>query len=170
MATLIRQAFEAMEALPSSTALRESITVYPILLTAHLLGMCLFLGLVVMMDLRLAGLGFRSSSFSGLQKRLFPLQMLGLAVTSATGLLLFYSQPMRYYGRPFFWLKITTMACAGVNAVVFHRTTYRSVDGWDDSAALPFNARIAAFLSLALWSSVVVFGRLTAYDWWTFTP
>jgi hypothetical protein len=170
MATLIRRLFDAIEALPSSTALRESIVVYPMLLTVHVIGMCLFMGLVVMMDLRLAGFGFRSSTFSDLQKRLFPLQMLGLFVSASTGLLLFYSQPMRYYGRPFFWLKMTTMACAGVNALVFHRTTYRSVGRWDGAAILPVHARVAAILSLALWSGVVVFGRLTAYDWWTFTP
>jgi hypothetical protein len=164
----VRSLFEAIEALPSSTAIRESLNGYPILLTSHVVGMCLFLGLIIMMDLRLSGLGFRQTPFSELQKRLFPWQMVGLAATSISGLLLFYGQPLRYYPKALFWLKMALMAAAGVNALYFHLTTYKSVAQWDRDAILPSGAKMAGVLSLVLWAGVVVFGRLTAYNWFTY--
>jgi uncharacterized protein DUF6644 len=167
---MIRSLFEWLEALPTSTALRESLNGFPITLTVHVVAMCLFLGLIIMMDLRLAGVGFRQTPFSEVQRRLFPWQVFGLVVTSISGLLLFYSQPMRYYGKLLFWIKLAMMALAGVNALYFHMTTYRSVNRWDRDVVLPFGAKFAGVMSLILWAGVVIFGRLTAYNWFTYEP
>ena len=164
----VRSLFESIEALESSTAIRESLNGYPILLTSHVVGMCLFLGLIIMMDLRLSGLGFRETPFSELQKKLFPWQMLGLAITTLSGGLLFYGQPTRYLPKALFWLKMVLMVLAGINALYFHLTTYRSVAKWDRDAILPYGAKVAGVLSLVLWAGVVVFGRLTAYNWFTY--
>jgi hypothetical protein len=60
------------------------------------------------------------------------------------------------------------MAAAGVNALYFHLTTYKSVARWDRDAILPSGAKMAGVLSLVLWAGVVVFGRLTAYNWFTY--
>jgi hypothetical protein len=164
----IKSIFQAIEALPSSTAFRESLNGYPFALTAHVVSMCMFAGLILMMDLRLAGYGFQDTPFSELQKRLFPWQMFTLLVTSASGLLLFYGQPMRYYGKLLFWIKICLMIVAGINALYFHMTTYRSVGKWDRDALLPYGARLAGVISIAAWAGVIVFGRLTAYNWFTY--
>jgi len=164
----LRSLFEWVDALPSSIALRESLYGYPALLTTHVVSMCLFAGLVVMMDLRLLGVGNPQVPFTQVQKRFFPWQMFGFAVNLVTGLVLLYSQPMRYYGKVLFWTKFALMALAGVNAVYFHLSTYPSVTAWDTDVVLPSRARMAGFLSLALWAGVVVFGRLTAYNWLTY--
>jgi hypothetical protein len=164
----IKSVFQAIEALPSSTAFRESLNGYPFTLTAHVVSMCLFAGLIIMMDLRLAGFGFQKTPFSELQKRLFPWQMLGLVVSSVSGFVLFYGQPMRYYGKALFWVKMSMMVLAGVNALYFHLTTYRSVAKWDRDPMLPYAGRVAGMLSLALWAGVIIFGRLTAYNWFTY--
>lgn len=163
-----RSWFEWIDAIPSSIALRESIYGYSILLTSHAITMAMFAGLIVMMDLRLVGLAFRRTPVTAIQKRLFPWQMLLMALSSITGVLLFYSQPMRYYGKVFFWTKMAIVLLAGVNAMVFHYTTYRSVEKWDTSDEVPRSARLAGSLSLVMWAAVVVFGRLTAYNWMTF--
>jgi len=157
-----------VDALPSSVAIRESIYGYPALLTAHVIAMCLFAGLVIMMDLRLVGLAYRDTAVSQIQKRLFPWQMFGMALSAITGSVLFYGQPLRYYGKAFFWMKVVFMILAGVNALAFHFTTYRSVARWDTDTAVPFGARMAGVLSLALWAGVVMTGRLTAYNWLTY--
>ena len=94
--------------------------------------------------------------------------MATLVLSSLTGLLLLYSQPMRYYGKVFFWTKLVLLGLAGVNALAFHLTTYRGVAAWDSDAVPPFGARLAGGLSLALWAGVVIFGRLTAYPWLTY--
>jgi hypothetical protein len=105
--------------------------------------------------------------FSQVQRRLFPWQMAGLAVSAVTGLLLVYGQPMRFYSNFFFWIKTVMMVLAGVNAMAFHRTIYHSVASWDSDAAVPFGAKLAGGLGLALWAGVVVSGRLIAYNWFS---
>ncbi len=163
----LRSLFEWVDAFPSSIAMRESLYAFPILLTVHLISLATFAGLVVMMDLRLLGVAYRGIPFSEVQGRLFPWQMVGMAVTSVAGLLLFYAQPMRYFGKVLYWIKMALIVLAGVNALLFHFTTYRSVAKWD-TAGPPLGAKVAGGLSLALWAGIVAFGRLTAYDWWTF--
>jgi hypothetical protein len=163
----LRPWFEWLDALPSSIAIRESLYGYPILLTAHVVAMALFAGLVVMMDLRLVGLAYRRMPISEIQRRLFPWQMTGMVFSALTGLALFYGQPMRYYGKLFFWAKMALMVFAGVNAMWFHRTTYRTVTRWDTAPVGPPGARVAGAVSLVLWAGVVLFGRLTAYQWLT---
>ena len=165
---MFRPWFEWLDALPSSVAIRESLYGYPILLTAHVVSMALFAGLVVMMDLRLVGLAYRRTPLSEIQRRLFPWQMTGMFFSALTGLALFYGQPMRYYGKAFFWSKMVLMVLAGVNALWFHQTTYRSVTRWDTDRVPPRGAVVAGVVSLVVWGLVVLFGRLTAYQWLTF--
>jgi hypothetical protein len=157
------EAFRWMEAnLPGGTYLRESIYGFSILLTVHVVGMCLFLGLIIMMDLRLAGAGNRSTLPAIIQRRLFPWQMVGFVVVVVSGVLLFYSKPLFYYGKGFFWTKMALMALAGINAAVIHLVTYRDPAGWDRPIA-----RLAGGMSLFLWAAVLITGRLVAYEWWT---
>ena len=163
----LRSWFEWMDAFPSSIAMRESLYAFPVLLTLHLISLAMFAGLVVMMDLRLLGVAYRGTPFSEVQRRLFPWQMVGMVVTSIAGLLLFYAQPMRYFGKVLYWIKMALIVLAGVNALLFHFTTYRSIAKWD-TAGPPLGAKVAGVLSLAMWAGIVSFGRLTAYDWWTY--
>ena len=163
----LRTLFEWVDAFPSSIAMRESLYAFPVLLTIHLISLAMFAGLVVMMDLRLLGVAYRGTPFSEVQARLFPWQMVGMAVTSLAGLLLFYSQPMRYFGKLLYWIKMGLIVLAGVNAMLFHFTTYRSIAKWDPTSP-PLGAKVAGVLSLAMWACIVAFGRLTAYDWWTY--
>ena len=163
----LRNLFEWVDAFPSSIAMRESLYAFPILLTIHLISLATFAGLVMMMDLRLLGVAYRGTPFSEVQGRLFPWQMAAMVVTSLAGLLLLYAQPMRYFGKVLYWIKIALIVLAGANALLFHLTTYRSVAKWD-TAGPPLGAKVAGVLSLAMWACIVAFGRLTAYDWWTY--
>src|SRR5262249_26264357 len=167
---MLRPYFEWVDALPSSIAIRESAYGYTILLTTHVLSMCVFSGLVIMMDLRLAGFGNKGTPISEIQRRLFPWQTLGMVGAAITGVLLFYGQPMRYFGKVLYWTKIAMMILALLNLVYFHLSPYRSVAQWDTEVVPPFNVRLAGIISLVLWAAVVATGRLTAYDWLTYRP
>src|SRR5262249_16034293 len=138
---------------------------FPIVLTIHLVSMCLFAGLIAMMDLRLFGIGNKETPLTEIQKRLFPWQILGFSVSAATGLFLVYMQPMRYYGNVFFWIKVMMMCLAGLNAMAFHDGSYRYVAKWHSSTRMPFGAKLAAVVSLVLWAFVIMCGRLIAYNW-----
>jgi hypothetical protein len=150
---------------PLPTSWRESAWGYPAMETSHVVSIILFAGFVVMMDLRLVGWAFKETPFSYVQSRLFPLQMVGMALSTVTGLALMVIDPMRFYNNVFFWAKMGLLLLAGANAVAFHMTTYKSVAAWDREVRTPFLARFAGAASLVLWAGIIVTGRLIAYNW-----
>ena len=156
-------ALEWLEALPWTTAIRESAWGYPIIETAHVASIVFFAGLVIVMDLRLVGLAFTHAPLSQIQQRLFPWQMAGFVPSTATGLLLCGIDPLRYYGNVFFWIKLGMLVLAGINALAFHQTTYRTAGRWDDDQQVPGRVRLAGAVSLLLWSAIIVSGRLIAF-------
>jgi hypothetical protein len=161
----LRALFETISEYPSSIALRESQYVWSWVLVTHLMAISLFAGLIVMMDLRLLGVGNRYTPFSQVQRRLFPWQMVGMTLATITGIVLVYADPMRFYVNIIFWTKMVTMAVAGLNALAFHFISYESVAAWDTSPVPPPGARLAGALGIALWANVIVAGRLIPYNW-----
>ena len=161
----LRSLFEWLDAFPVEHRHSRVPVRLPGLLTSHVVALCWFAGLILMMDLRLLGVGNMQTPFSQLQRRLFPYQMVGMVFSAITGLALVYAQPMRFYVNIFFWVKMVMMALAGLNALAFHYLTYNSVSRWDRDPILPPAARLAGALGLALWVGVVVSGRLIAYNW-----
>ena len=55
------------------------------------------------------------------------------------------------------------LALVGVHAMMFKPTVYDHPEELDKSPVLPARARAAAVLSLILWVSIPVCGRLIAY-------
>jgi hypothetical protein len=161
----LQSAFEWVDELESSIALRESVYLWSWIVVAHLVSVAVFAGLVVMMDFRLLGVGNMQTPFSQLQRRLFPWQMFGMTLSMITGLILLFAQPLQYYANVFFWMKMTTIAVAGANAMAFHYLTYESVSSWDTAGSPPFGARLAGLLGIVLWAVVIVSGRLIPYNW-----
>jgi hypothetical protein len=162
--TPVRRLFEWVDTFPSSIALRESQYLWSWIVVAHVIGVCMFAGLLVMMDLRLVGRAHVTLPFSRLQRRLFAWQMGGMAVSFLTGIALVYAQPMRYYGSVFFWMKMATMGLAALNAMAFHYGVYATVDTWDAARRTPSAARLAGLFGIVLWAIVVVEGRLIPYS------
>jgi hypothetical protein len=163
--TPLLQACEWLGETSWSIALRESIWVYPIVETAHVLALCLFLGLALLLDLRLLNLTLRRTPVTEITNRVMPWTWLGFVLMIATGAALFYSDPTKFYGNVFFRVKLVLLALAGLNAWYFHATIYRRVAEWDLNPWTPTRARLAGALSLALWTGIVATGRLIAYDW-----
>jgi hypothetical protein len=154
-----------LEGTPGSVYIRESLLLYPLVETAHVLTLCLFLGMIGMLDLRLVGVGLRGVPVSEVASRLLPFALGGFVAMAISGLLLFYSGPVKAAGNIFFRVKVLMIALAGVNALLFHFTIYRRVATWDRAASPPARAKLAGVLSLLLWSGVVICGRLQAYNW-----
>lgn len=157
--------FRVVQDLPVSVAIRESLWFYPIIETTHVLSLCLFLGLVTMMDLRLVSATLRTASVTEVQQRLFPWQMVGLALMTVSGLLLLLSEPLRFYDNPFFRAKVILLVLAIANAAAFHTGVYTRVAQWDTQPVPPVAARVAGGLSILLWVGVVTAGRMIAYNW-----
>ncbi len=157
--------FAWMAYTPWSVELHESLWAYPIIESVHVLFLCLFLGLAVMFDLRLTGLSLRGMPVSKVYHRLLPWTQAGFVVMVLSGLLLFYGIPLRTYENIFFRVKAVLLVLAGVNVFVFHKGIYRSIDSWDNDPVPPARVRLAGFASMILWASIVVAGRMIAYNW-----
>lgn len=150
---------------PWSIALRESLFVWPLLESAHVLTLMLFVGTAAMLDLRLLGLTFRTVPASEFTGRLLPWTRASFVVMAITGLLLFYATPLRYYQNIFFRVKVVLLVAAGLNIWWFHSRVHQRVQTWDLTMPPPRAARLAAVLSLSAWMGVVVTGRMVAYNW-----
>lgn len=148
-----------------SIALHESLWVWPLLESAHVLTLGLFAGSAMLFDLRLTGKALGSIPAATVMTRLLPWTRAGFAIMVATGLLLFYATPVRNFQNIFFRTKMVLMVIAGLNVWLFHRGIYRQVHEWGDAAVPPPAARVAGYASLVLWSAVIVCGRLIAYNW-----
>jgi hypothetical protein len=149
--------------LPTSVNLRESQYVMPWVFVGHVISMCMFAGTILMMDLRLLGVGYMQTPFSQVQRRLFPWQMAAMFVSSATGLALVWGNPLNYVTNIIFWLKMLAMVLAAINALAFHFITEYTVIDWDAGRMPPSGARLAGWLSIILWVNVVLAGRLMPY-------
>ena len=154
-----------LEKTPWSIALHESLWVYPIVESLHVLTLSLFLGTAVMLDLRLLGVTMRRVPVSEAARRLLPWTAAGFALMVISGALLFYAIPVRTYLNIFFRIKVVMLILSGLNVWCFHSTVYRRVAEWDLDPVPPRGARVAAALSLLLWAGIVVAGRMIAYNW-----
>lgn len=150
---------------PGSVALRESLYLYPLVESAHVLTLCLFLGTVIMFDLRLLGLTLTDVPVTEIRKSLGPWMAGGFVVMATTGAILFSAIPVRSYQSLWFRLKVIALVLAGLNALLFHSGIDRRVAEWDRERVPPPAARRAAATSLLLWAVIVVAGRMIAYKW-----
>jgi hypothetical protein len=154
-----------LAATPWSIALHESVWMYPIIESVHVLTLCCFVGMSVVLDLRLLGLTLRRFPVSELTDRLLPWMVAGFIVMVLSGAALFYAIPVRSYQNIFFRAKMILLVSAGLNASIFHSTVHRHVSDWDLDPVPPTAARMAASFSLILWASIIVCGRMIAYNW-----
>ncbi|WP_084419674.1 DUF6644 family protein [Henriciella litoralis] len=162
----MRDFFVWMSETPWSIALRESFYVWPMLEASHVMSLMLFVGTIVMVDVRLLGLGFKSVAVSEFDKRILPLTVIGFLLLLVTGLLLFYAKPLDYYHSLFFRLKMLIILVAFINIAIFHFRVQRDQDKWDLEDKPPASARISAVISLSSWVFVVIVGRMIAYDFY----
>jgi len=150
---------------PWSVALLESLYMWPLIESTHVLTIMLFVGTAVMMDLRLLGVSFGGIPVSEFTGRMLRWTRGGFAVMVVTGLLIFYSAPLRYYYNVFFRLKLILLVVVGLNIWLFHGRIHRRVAEWDLDGVPPRAARIAGAISLLSWLMIVMAGRMIAYNW-----
>lgn len=154
-----------LERTPGAVAIRESMWMFGVLISIHVLSLGVFFGTVTMLDLRLLGQGMRTTPVSDLVNRLLPWTRVSFALMALSGGLLVWSEAVKCYTSNSFRIKIVLILLAGVNILVFHRQTYRTVTAWDHTVHLPARARLAGFLSLLLWTGVLAAGRAVGYDY-----
>ena len=151
----------ALAASPLAVALRGSSALHAAGASVHLVGVALLVGSVAAMDLRLLGLS-RKLPVRRLAAHLLPWSAASFLLIVPSGLLMFLARAEELIGSPLFALKMMLILAAGINAAVFHAAVFRGASAWDVDVPPPWQARAAAALSLAIWISVIVCGRLLA--------
>lgn len=156
---------EWLAATQGSIALHESLYMYPIVESTHVLALMLFVGFATILDLRLLGWILKGVPVSQVAGRLLPWTIGGFIVMNITGLLLFYAIPVRTYQSIFFRAKVIFLILAGLNVWFFHTRVFKRIAEWDSDVITPKAARRAGLASLVLWAGIIVAGRMIAYNW-----
>ena len=146
------------------TGIRESIWLFPIVETTHVLALALSVGVLIWFDLRLMGWGMKHEPVSQIHKQVMPFAFVGFAIMMLTGVLLFWSEAEKCYLSGFFRLKVLFLVLAALNAGIFELGTKKSIEDWDKYPVPPRKARLAGLISILSWTAVIVAGRATAYN------
>lgn len=141
-----------------AVAIRESVWLFPVIEAVHLLALALLGGAVLLVDLRLLGLGLRGLPVRDLAAQAQPWLLGGLFAMLSSGLLLFISEALRCYESPPFHLKMLFLTLA----LLFTFTVRRRLTQRDTPPGA-LTARAAALTSLTLWTLVGVMGRGIAF-------
>jgi hypothetical protein len=150
-----------LEASTLARALRDSVWVYPLVNTGHLLGVAVLVGSIVTLDLRLLGV-WRKVPIWPLWRTLTQAAAAGLAVAVCFGLLLFSARATEYAASDFFIAKMTVIGVAVANALVL-RAVVRGDMAHAQAEKPPRPVQIAAGVSLIAWLSALTLGRLVGY-------
>ena len=150
----------ALEASGLGALMRESAVLYPLANITHILGLILFAGSIVMLDLRLIGLG-RSLPAAAVARALSPTLFIGFLMMIASGVLLFTADARPLWGNPVMQIKAGLIVFGIANALIFRTLWNRRLPDWDDTA--PGVAKLQAAISLIAWLGVAVCGRFAGY-------
>lgn len=123
----------------------------------HVLGLITLLAALLLVNLRLLGIGLKRQAPPLVAAAAAPLVWGGLAATLLTGTILFLSGPVRYFYNSAFLPKMALLALA----LIVQFTLYRKVTRSEQPK--PLLATGSALLSLSLWFSVGLFGRAIGY-------
>jgi hypothetical protein len=138
---------------------RENDLLFPLIESVHVVAICLVVGSILAVDLRLLGLASINRSVSRVTAGILPLTWGAFVVAVGSGSLLFISNATKYLGNGFFIAKIVLIAAAGLNMVIFHVIGAKDLPRWENDTRLPFQARLAGGVSILLWVAVVACGR-----------
>jgi hypothetical protein len=143
--------------------IRENDLLFPFIESVHVLSICLVVGSILAVDLRLLGLASIRRSVSRVTHGILPLTWCAFVVAVASGGLLFISNATKYLGNGFFIAKLFLIGAAGLNMVIFHAISAKDLPRWENETRLPLPARLAGGLSILLWVAVVACGRWVGF-------
>lgn len=143
--------------------IRDSLLLFPLLESTHVIGLAIVVGTVVIIDLRLLGLATTHRAFSRLGADTLPWTLGGFVVAAVTGVLMFTTNATVYFHNTWFRAKVLMLVLAALNAIAFELTARRTVGDWDLRRSTPPVARAIAAISLVIWVGVIVAGRMIGF-------
>ena len=144
--------------LPLGAAVRQSRWLFAMGETFHFIGLCLMVGGLMIVDLRLLGYIRRIPMRVALA--FLPFVIVGFLINLTTGVEFFMTDPFMYWPNPAFKLKMFLVLLAGLNALLFTVMEHRRVLVMGDDEETGTFTKVTAGLSLSLWLAVILLGRL----------
>jgi len=155
----LKDLISVLESSALADNIRENDVLFPLVESVHVLAICLVVGSILAVDLRLLGLAWIHRSVSSVTRGVLPLTWGAFVVAVGSGGLMFISNATKYLGNGFFVAKMVLIGAAGLNMVIFHAIGAKDLSRWEEDARLPLPARFAGGLSILLWVLVVACGR-----------
>jgi uncharacterized membrane protein len=151
--------FEWSEHTAIGTAIRNSLWAFPVIEAIHLLGLSLLGGALLVVDLRLLGVGLRTQRISALLRHARPWLIASVVVLLVTGVLLFLSEAVKLYYNTSFWVKITTLPVALAFTFLIRNRLAR-----EDVLETSARTRFIGAVSITLWFTVAAAGRWIGFS------
>src|SRR5258705_5053746 len=148
--------FQAVNEMAVSSAIRESLWMTAVFNTLHLLFLVMFAGAVLIVDLRLLGRGARDQPLAHVARDAQPWLIGALIGLTMTGIPQLISNALREYRSDLFWMKMAILLVA----VIYTFTLLRYVALAEESRVAPATRKAVGFISLLLWTAVLIHARL----------
>lgn len=156
---MLFEVFDWLEASALGTAIRDSVWLFPVVEAVHLLGLAVLGGSILLVDLRLLGVGLKDRSVAYVLAQARPWLLGALTLMVTTGIPLFLSEAVKCYFSAAFWVKMGALVLAlGFTFGVRNRMV-RGRPG-----LLTWQARAIAACSLTLWLTVATAGRWIGFS------
>ena len=151
--------FQWCEATAIGHAIKQSPWLFPVIEAVHLLGLSALGGSLLIVDLRMLGVGLRRQPIAQLAKDARPWLLGSIGVMIVTGTALFLSESVKCYYSQAFWVKITTIPVALLFTLAVRQRV--ALAGTLDTT---LTTRLVAIVSLALWFTVAAAGRWIGFS------
>ena len=160
----LTQLMEWLQATPLAVFIHQTKWAFTTIEVVHVLAISLVIGSIAIVDLRLLGLASTRRPFTDLAREVLPWTWTAFVLAVVAGLLLFISQATQYFASTMFWIKMSLMALAGINMLIFEFVTVRGAQTWNLEPSPPLPAKLAGGISITCWALIFVFGRLTGFS------
>jgi len=148
-----------------TTAIHEVVMFYrwtwPSLETLHFLGLCLLIGAILIMDLRL--IGFQRSIPLKAVHGLMWVAIAGFSINLITGIGFLFGDPLLYVRNYAFWVKMVLILLAGLNFLYYITKVEPALDKLGPHDETPTPAKAVGVASLVFWFGALSYGRLLPY-------
>jgi hypothetical protein len=156
--------FEWLENTPLAIGIADSAIAFPWIESFHVIAASIVVGLLIYIDLRLLGKHATSQRVTKMSRASLPWVWGAFVVSVVTGILMFSQTAVKYSTNKLFLAKMILLVVAGLNMVVFHFSTWKSVDTWDTVLPPPGRVRLAGATSLCVWLAVIVIARWIGFS------
>ena len=151
--------FEWCEATGLGQTIRQSLWLFPVIEAIHLLGLSVLGGSLLIVDLRMFGLGLKDQGIAELAEKARPWVVGSVIVMISTGLLLFFSEAIKAYYNTSFWVKMWALLIG----LIFTFTIRWRVTG-DEALDTSWRSRLVGSASMIVWFTVAAAGRWIGYS------